>query len=147
VVFPVRTGTTWSDTEVPGMKIVREVSRMSDKDGTLYRPVHYLPAICSVFYMKEAIEAATKAGDVSGGSIKAAMQTRKEWVPAGLEGVCQPSTWTADDHRGTTRVAIYRASVNGPTDAPVGELIANSTMKIAKVAEIELPRKPEWLGW
>jgi len=147
VVFPVRTGAIWTDTEAPGMKEVREISRMSDKDGTVYRPVHYLPAICSVFYMKDAMEAAGKAGDIAGPAIKAAMQARKDWVPAGLEGVCQPSTWTAEDHRGTTRVAIYRARVNGPTDTPVAELMANGTMKLEKLADIDLPRKPEWLGW
>jgi branched-chain amino acid transport system substrate-binding protein len=147
VVFPVRTGATWSDNEVSGMEIVHAISRMSDKDGTAYRAVHYLAGICSAFYMKEAMQAASKTGEPSGPTIKAAMEARKDWVPAGLEGVCQPSTWTAQDHRGTTKVAIYRAKVSGSTDAPVGELMSNGHMKLEKVAEFQMPRRAEWLGW
>jgi len=144
VLFPVRTGAIWSDTEVPGMATAHAISRMSDKDGSAYRPLHYLAGICSVFYMKEAMQA---AGDLSGPSIKAAMESRHDWVPAGLEGVCQPSTWTAQDHRGTTQVAIYRARVSGSTDASVGELMTNGHMKLEKVAEFQMPRRAEWLGW
>jgi branched-chain amino acid transport system substrate-binding protein len=55
-------------------------------------------------------------------------------VPAGLEGVCLPSTWTPEDHRGLTTVAINRGSFVG------GEA------KIERVAEETLERRPEWLG-
>jgi branched-chain amino acid transport system substrate-binding protein len=144
VVFPVRTGAIWLDTEVPGVATAHAISRMSDKDGTAYRSVHYLAGICSAFYMKEAMQA---AGNLSGPAIKAAMESRHDWVPAGLEGVCQPSTWTAQDHRGTTEVAIYRARVSGSTDAPVGELMADGHLKLEKVADIRMSRRPEWLGW
>src|SRR5262249_59740174 len=68
------------------------------------------------------------------------------WVPAGMEGVCNPATWTESDHRPTTRVEIYRMKVAGATDAPLNDLVKNGTIKLEKVKTIDLPRKPEWLG-
>jgi branched-chain amino acid transport system substrate-binding protein len=46
---------TWVD-DVPGMKLVREVSKMSDPSDKTYRPVHYIRGLCHPFYMKEAME-------------------------------------------------------------------------------------------
>ena len=126
---------TWAD-ETPGMTLVREISKVSDASGTEARPVHYIRGICSVYYMKEAMEAADKAGGITGPGIKKAMESHaKDWVPAGLEGVCLPSTWTNEDHRGTTAVKVYQASTKGGT---IG-------MKLVYTAEI--PRRKEWLGW
>ncbi len=127
---------TWTD-DVAGMKLVREISKVSDASGTEARPVHYIRAVCSVYYMKEAMEAADKMqGGITGPNIKKAMEAgKKDWVPAGLDGVCLPSTWTADDHRGTTTVRAYQASTKGGT---IG-------MKLVYTADI--PRRKEWLGW
>src|SRR3982751_991457 len=111
VVFPVRTGVVWGG-EAPGMGTVREISRISDPGGNAYRPVHYLAGICSAFYMKEAMDQAAAAGGITGDAIRQSMYRKQNWVPAGLDGVCVPSTWTAEDHRGTTTVAIYRAKVS-----------------------------------
>src|SRR3954451_9218923 len=93
VVFPVRTGAIWGG-EAPGMKTVGEISKISDAAGSMYRPVHYISGICSAYYMKEAMEWAAKNGGISGAKIKQGMYQKKDWVPAGLEGVCVPSTWT-----------------------------------------------------
>jgi branched-chain amino acid transport system substrate-binding protein len=106
-----------------------------------------MSGICSAFFMKEAMEWAAKNGGISGAKIKQGMYQKKDWVPAGLEGVCVPSTWTPDDHRGTTTVAIYRAKVSGATEASVDELVKAGTIKLEKVTSIDLPRKKEWLGW
>ncbi|RAU22004.1 branched-chain amino acid ABC transporter substrate-binding protein [Paramagnetospirillum kuznetsovii] len=125
---------TWAD-DVPGMKLVKDISKVSDASGAEARPVHYIRAICSVYYMKEAMEAAAKSGGITGPNIKKAMYGKKDWVPAGLEGVCLPSTWTAEDHRGTTAVKVYQASTKG----------GNIGMKQIYTAEI--PRRKEWLGW
>ncbi len=91
--------------------------------------------ICSVFYMRDAMAAAAKTGAIDGPNIKAAMEKMKDHVPAELQGVCIPSTWTSEDHRGTTKVFIYRAESKGGQQA------------IAKAGEAEIPRKTEWLGW
>jgi branched-chain amino acid transport system substrate-binding protein len=141
----VMTTAKWGD-EVPGMYTVREVSRMSDPDQRKYRSVHYIPGVCSFFYLKEAMEWADTNGGLSGSNIKRAMYQREDWVPAGLEGVCSPSTWTADDHRGTTRVLIYRGRVSGPTNAAVPELIERGVIAMDRVFTADIPRRPEWLG-
>ena len=98
--------------------------------------------------MVEAIKAAKAKGAVTGVAIRDAMYDKKDWVPAGLEGVCLPSTWTATDHRGLMTVPIYQGHVKGATQGKeVTALMADGTMSLEKVAEITLPRRPEWLGY
>jgi branched-chain amino acid transport system substrate-binding protein len=146
VVFPVRTAVTWAG-EAPGLATMREISKMSDPTGMAYRPVHYLAGVCTALFMKEAMDWADTHGGVTGVNIRDGMYQKKDWVPKGTEGVCNPSTWTPTDHRPTMRVDLYRAVVNGPTDAPVGELVKSGVIKLEKVATITLPRKTELLGW
>jgi branched-chain amino acid transport system substrate-binding protein len=109
---------------------------MSDPKGKAYRAVHYLRAVCSIFFMKEAMEAADKMdGGITGANIKAAMESKKDWVPAGLDGVCLPATWTTEDHRGINKVFVYRGdTVGGKQD-------------MEQIFVSEIPRKPEWIGW
>lgn len=146
VVFPLRTAVAWGG-DAPGMKTVQEISKESDPEGATYRPVHYLAGVCSAMYLKEAMAWAAKNGGITGPNVKKGFYQKKDWVPAGMEGVCMPSTWTAEDHRPTTSVALYRSKVSGPTDAPLPELVKNGTITLEKVTTIDLPRKPEWLGW
>jgi len=84
---------------------------------------------------------------VTGPNIRKGMYQRQDWVPAQLDGVCVPSTWTETDHRGMTTVNIYRARVSGETSASVDDLVKAGTIRLEKVSAIEVPRKPEWLGW
>lgn len=146
VVFPVRTAVTWGG-NAPGLATLKAISKTSDPSGAAYRPVHYLAAVCTALYMKEAMELADKSGGITGVKIRDAMYVTPNWVPKGTEGVCVPSTWTPTDHRPTTRVDLYRAVVNGPTDAPVAELVKDGVIKLEKVATIDLPRKTELQGW
>jgi branched-chain amino acid transport system substrate-binding protein len=124
----------WTD-NADGMKLVREISKMSDPSGEKYRTHHYIRGICSVFYMKEAMEWAAANGGLTGPNIKKGMYAKKDWVPKGLDGVCLPSTWTAEDHRGTMTVNIYNGSM------------VNGEAKIEKVEETTLPRREDWLGY
>ncbi|MBI3513105.1 MAG: ABC transporter substrate-binding protein [Proteobacteria bacterium] len=146
VAFPVGTGALWGD-NVPGMALVKEVAKQSDPSGANYRAIHYLRGVCATFYMSEAIAIAAQKGKVTGPAIAQALQSKKDWVPAKLDGVCRPSTWTATDHRPTTQVEVYKVAVAGATEPPVGELMQKGVIKFAKSATINLPRKPEWLGW
>ena len=59
----------------------------------------------------------------------------RDHVPAGLEGVCLPTTFTPEDHRGTTTVILYRNDFNfaGP--------------HAQKVYTTTVPLRPDWLGW
>lgn len=137
----------WGD-NVPGMKTVEAVSKMSDPSGNTYRAVHYMRGICAVFFMKEAMEWADKNGGVTGANLKKAFYHKENWVPKGLEGVCPAATWKPDDHRGFNKVFIYQANVKGDTTkGGVGELMDAGTIGMTKVGESVIPRKPEWLGW
>ena len=152
-VFAVRTGAVWGDDDVPGMARVREVSAMSDPSGEEYRMVHYLAGVCSVFFMKEAMEWAHENGGVTGPNVRQGMYAMSEaeggaWVPEGLEGVCLPSAWSPEDHRGLMTVRIYRAKVDGPTEgSSVADLMAAGTIDLEPIGEITLPRRPEWRGY
>ena len=146
VIFPLRTAVSWGG-DAPGMKTLMEISKISDAAGTAYRPVHYLPAVCAALYLKEAMDWAGKNGGVTGPNVKKGFYQKTNWVPAGMEGVCNPSTWSEADHRSTLTVSLYRTKVSGATDAPLGDLMKNGTIKLEKVTTIELPRKPEWRGW
>src|SRR5579871_1336628 len=133
VVFPLRTAVTWTG-DAPGMKLMKEISRMSDPGGNAYRPVHYLAGVCSALYMGEAIAWAAANGGVSGPKIRDGMYARTSWVPKGTDGVCKPSTWTSEVHRPSLQVDLYRISVSGPTDAPVGDLVQKGVIKLSKAA-------------
>lgn len=146
VVFPVRTAVVWGG-NAPGMKTFMEVSKLSDPTGAVYRPVHYLAGVCTVLYVREAMDWAAKNGGVNGPNVRAGFYQKKDWVPAGAEGVCNPSTWTDKDHRPTMTVDLYRLKVSGATDAPLGDLMKNGVIKLEKVTTINLPRKPDQLGW
>jgi branched-chain amino acid transport system substrate-binding protein len=148
VVFPVRTGAVWGQ-PAPGMEAARAISRISDQAGTAYRPVHYLAGICSAMIMVEAMEsAAANGGQVTGERIRDGFYARRDWVPAGFQGVCNPSTFTNEDHRGTLSVALYRAVVAGATtQGSVEELFRAGTMRLDPVTTITLERRRDWLGW
>jgi branched-chain amino acid transport system substrate-binding protein len=136
----------WGD-EVPGMYTVQEISKMSAPDGRVYRPVQYLRGVCTIFFLKEALEYADKNGEISGPSVRNAIYQQQDWVPVGLDGVCSPATWTPEDHRGVTRVLVYRSQITGPTDDPVPELIGNGVIRMERIFSADIPRRPEWLGW
>ncbi|MGP1397834.1 MAG: ABC transporter substrate-binding protein [Inquilinaceae bacterium] len=152
VVVAVRTGSIWTD-DNPGMDTVRAISAMSDPSGEEYRVLSYITGICSTMYMVEAMQWAADNGGVTGPNIRQGMYALSEanggaWVPEGLDGVCLPSNWTPEDHRGLMSVGIYRGRVGGATDrGEVSALMGDGTMALEKVGVIDLPRRPEWLGY
>ncbi len=78
----------WGD-EVPGMDTVEEISRMSNPEERKYRSVHYIRGVCSMFYLKEAMEWADTHGGINGPNIRSGMCERDAVAPAGLrEYVC-----------------------------------------------------------
>ncbi|QIZ75955.1 ABC transporter substrate-binding protein [Ferrimonas lipolytica] len=132
-IFPTM-GPFWSD-DVAGMALVREISKVSDPAGEQSRVHHYMRGVCSVYYMKEAMLWAKKNGGITGENVRNGMYATKDWVPAGLEGVCLPATWTAEDHRGINQVNIYKGNYNA------------GDVKIEKVTEVTLERRADWLGF
>lgn len=126
--------TPWND-GASANAAMKAISAVSDPTGKAYRSLHYIRGACSTMLMGDAMKAAAAKGPVTGPTIKAALESMKNYVPTGLEGVCTPSTWTADDHRSTTQVSVYTSAFNG----------GNFTMK--KQGTVDVPRRPEWLGW
>ncbi len=120
------------NSDAPGMKTVREVSKLSDAGGTEKRPLHYMRAVCGAFLMRDAmVKADAMPGGITGPNIKAAMEAMQDHVPAELGGVCLPSTWTPEDHRGTNQVMVYRSADKG----------------FEKIYTATIERRPDWLGW
>src|SRR6266540_1639193 len=68
VIFPVRTAVIWGG-NAPGMKTLMEVSKMSDPTGKVYRPVHYIAAVCAALYTREALDWAVKNGGTTGENV------------------------------------------------------------------------------
>jgi branched-chain amino acid transport system substrate-binding protein len=133
---------------VPGMKKFMEISAMSDPTGKVFRPIPYAVGACQALHLAEGLKRADKAGQLNGPGIKAALEGLKDFVPEGFDGMCSPVTWTATDHRAVDTVNIGRATVNGETEqGDVGELVAKGVVKIEKIAEQKVPRKPEWQGF
>lgn len=148
VVFPLRTAIAWGG-DAPGMATLREISQGGATPQTDYRPVHYLAGVCSAMLMVEAMEwAHANGGQVTGERIRDGFYARRDWVPRGFEGVCNPSTFTNEDHRGQMTVSLYRAVVSGDTtQGSVAELMRNGTMRLERVTDITLERRQDWLGW
>ena len=88
--------------------------------------MHYIAGVCTALYMKEALEWAAKNGGATGENVAKGFYQKKDWVPAGMEGVCNPSTWTDKDHRGTLKVDLYRMKVAGATDGDLNDLMARA---------------------
>ena len=146
LVFAVRTESIWGE-ESEGMELIKEIS-MSADENINYRSLHYITAICMVYYIAEAIQMAIEDNNLSGEGIKLAMYKKKNWVPKGLKGICLPSTWTNEDHRGIMDVPIYRVNVTSSTEKlSVEELMNNNIIKLNKIDQITLPRRMEWRGY
>ena len=133
MAFVVTAG-TWTD-HTPGMTLVHDISKLSDPTGKVARLPHYMRGVCSAFLMRDAVVGADKMGAVTGANVKKAFEQMTDHVPAGLEGVCLPSTWRGDDHRGTGKVTIYRSSFE------------YGHVNLTKAGEVSIPLRPDWLGW
>lgn len=132
LVFP--SSTPFYGADVPGMELVKKIVDNGQGMGDQKPTHHYIRGVCTAYYMKEAMEMAKADGGLTGENIRNAFYKKNDWVPAGLEGVCQPSTWGAEDHRGVMTVAINHGTFE------------NGEVKIERVAETTLERRPEWLG-
>lgn len=143
----VMSGGTWRE-DTPGMARVREIANAAEP-GIGYQPHHYVRGVCAVFFMKEAMEWAAEHGGVTGPAIKQGMYQKSNWVPEGLEGACAEATWTAEDHRGFSHVLLYRARVTASpaADADLSKLLADGTLQLEEIYAVDVPRRPDWLGW
>lgn len=93
-------------TDAPGMKLINEIAEGKP------RSTYYIAAVCTLFYAKEAMEWADKNGGITGENIRKGFTQKADWVPAGLEGMCAPATWTEDDHRNVVKVDVVEGVIS-----------------------------------
>jgi branched-chain amino acid transport system substrate-binding protein len=110
---------------VPGMKALVDFHQKNHPNDT--HDAMYVRGWSYVLVWAEALRRADKAGQLTGEGVKKAAETLKDFD---LGGLTSPVTYTAGDHRPSTKTPIYQ--IKGG--------------KLVKVAEYEMPRKPEWLG-
>lgn len=107
--------------DVPGMKLIIELT------GGQPKMTHYVRGFASMLVMAEGIKRAQAKGKLTGESIKAALETLRDYDPMGLT---PPISFFPDDHRPNMSVVLYR--------------IENGRMKYLATQTLE--RKKEWLG-
>ena len=112
-------------TNVPGMKRLVDFHAKNHPNDT--HDAMYVRGWCTALLWQEGLKRADKAGQLNGEGIKKAVETLKDFDMGGLTSNL---TYSATDHRGTTKTPIFQ--VQGG--------------KLVKVAEEEMPRKQEWLG-
>jgi branched-chain amino acid transport system substrate-binding protein len=113
---------------VPGMRVLEEIT------GGVPRRNPYTQMLCGAALLVEALRWADQNGGVSGPNVAKGFYQKKDWVPLGLDGVCLPSTYTEQDHRGVDQVPVYRVK------------IAASDTQWEHLDTISLPRSTEWFG-
>jgi branched-chain amino acid transport system substrate-binding protein len=110
---------------VPGMKAIVEFHKANHPNDT--HDALYVRGWAYVQVWAEALRRADKAGKLTGESVKKAAETLKDFDVGGLTS---PVTYSPTDHRPSTKTPVYQ--IKGG--------------KLVKIAEYEMPRKPEWLG-
>ena len=110
---------------VPGMKRLMDFHQKNHPQDT--HDALYVRGWSYVLVWTEALKRADKAKALTGEGVKAALETFKDFD---LGGLTEAVTYTSTDHRPSTKTPIYQ--IKGG--------------KLTKVREVEMPRKPEWLG-
>jgi branched-chain amino acid transport system substrate-binding protein len=110
---------------VPGMKALVDWHKANHPDDS--HDAMFVRGWTSVMVWSEALRRADKAGKLTGEGVKAAAETLKDFDVGGLTS---PITFTPTDHRGTTKTAVYQ--IKGG--------------KLVKIADYDMPRRPDWLG-
>jgi branched-chain amino acid transport system substrate-binding protein len=112
-------------TPVPGMKALEDFHKASHPNDT--HDAMYVRGWAGAVVWVEALRQADKAGKLTGEGVKATLETFKDFD---LGGLANPVTWTATDHRSSTKTSVF--------------IIKGG--KLVKVKDYDMPRRPEWLG-
>jgi branched-chain amino acid transport system substrate-binding protein len=110
---------------VPGMKRLVEYHQKNHPNDT--HDALYVRGWTYVLTWSEALKRADKAGQLNGPGIKAATETMQNFD---LGGLTSNVSYSPTDHRPSTKTPVY--TVKGG--------------KLVKVAEYDMPRRPDWLG-
>lgn len=107
--------------DVPGAVLIRQLTNGE------YQMTHYLRGFASMLVMAEGMKRAAAKGKLDGPSIKAALETLRDYDPMGLT---PPISYFPDDHRPTMSVFLYKY-MDG---------------QVERIAAPTLERRAEWLG-
>ena len=132
LIFP--SSTPFFGADVPGMELVKTIHANGGGQVGVRPTHHYIRAVCSAYYMKEAMEWAKANGGLTGKNIRDGFYQKTDWVPEGLEGVCGPVTWSPEDHRGLMEITINSGS------------FVDGKAEITTVDHVTLERRDDWLG-
>jgi branched-chain amino acid transport system substrate-binding protein len=110
---------------VPGMKRLKDFHLKHHPNETA--DALYVRGWSYVLVWSEALKRADKDKALTGEGVKKALEGLRDFD---LGGLTSNVTYTPTDHRPSTKTPIYMVK-NG---------------KLVKVAEYDMPRKPEWLG-
>ncbi len=119
-VYSNQAAAVWG-ADVAGMKVIEDYS--NDKP----QMTHFFRGFASMLVMAEGLKIADAQGDISGESLKAALETLKDFDPMGLTPAI---TYTPEDHRPNMGIFLYQVQ-NG---------------KLTFVQEVKLERRADWLG-
>lgn len=120
----VMAGSVTYEANVPGMKLLREVTKNRPQ------PTPFIRGYVSMMVLVEALKRADKAtgGNITNESVRAALETFKDFDTGGLTP--GKITYTSSDHRPFMEVNII--------EMQKGKLVSKKI--------VAPPRKPEWLG-
>jgi len=131
----------WGE-NVPGMRLLRDIAAFNGDTGP--KSIHYIQGVCSVYFMKDAMDRATlMPGGVTPENVRAAMEEPTGWAPLGLEGACNPGTWTAGAHRGISDIWIYMAHMAEDGYNLERVYTASLSQPVPKAEEAPAPAPPE----
>jgi branched-chain amino acid transport system substrate-binding protein len=111
--------------KVPGMKRLTDFHLKNHPNDT--HDALYVRGWTYVLVWSEALKRADKDKALNGEGVKKALESLHNFD---LGGLTSNITYTATDHRPSTKTPIYMIQSG----------------KLVKVAEYDMPRKPEWLG-
>lgn len=107
--------------DVPGMKIIEQYTNNEPQ------MTHFMRGFTSMLVMAEGLKLADAEGELTGESLKAALETLRDYDPMGLT---PKITITADDHRPNMGIFLYQVQDG----------------KLNFVEEVNLERRADWLG-
>lgn len=99
--------------EVSGMRMVKASCKSPDFENATY-----VEGWVNILVIAEGLRIAAEKGTVTPASVKAALETIRDFDPGGL---APPITFTPDDHRASTKARIFK--VENGTFKPVTEFI------------------------
>ena len=111
--------------KVPGMKRLTDFHLKNHPNDT--HDALYVRGWSYVLVWSEALKRADKDKALNGEGVKKALEGLHNFD---LGGLTSNVTYTPTDHRPSTKTPIYMIQSG----------------KLVKVAEYDMPRKPEWLG-